>query len=83
MGDWHSRPVAQVIKELDSRPQGLSEREAAQRLERRGPNQLDSPAGPGMLVRILGQLRDPMILVLLAAALLSLAASGGRTGWTG
>lgn len=78
MGDWHSRPVAQVIKELDSRPQGLSEREAAQRLERRGPNQLDSPAGPGMLVRILGQLRDPMILVLLAAALLSLAASGGE-----
>ena len=78
MGDWHSRPAGQVMKELDSGPQGLTNREAAHRLEKTGPNQLAQPAPPSLLVRILGQLKDPMILVLLTAAALSLAASGGE-----
>ncbi|MCI8423855.1 MAG: cation-translocating P-type ATPase [Lawsonibacter sp.] len=78
MGDWHSRPVSQIMKELDSRAGGLSSREAAARLERYGPNQLEAPPRPSLLLRVLGQLKDPMILVLLAAAGLSLAASGGE-----
>ncbi len=78
MGDWHSRPGPQVMKELGGNRQGLSEREAAQRLEKYGPNELAQPEPPGLLPRILGQLKDPMILVLLAAAGLSLAASGGE-----
>ena len=78
MGDWHSRPAAQIMEELHTGPQGLSEREGARRLGREGPNLLDSPPGPGLLSRALGQLKDPMILVLLAAAGLSLAASGGE-----
>ncbi|MGE4275875.1 MAG: cation-transporting P-type ATPase, partial [Lawsonibacter sp.] len=63
MGEWHSRPVSRILKELDSRPGGLSDREAAQRLEKVGPNELEPPKRPSMLVRILGQLKDPMILV--------------------
>ncbi len=78
MSDWHSLRLSQVMKELDSRPGGLSEREAAQRLARYGPNRLPQPEPPGLLLRVLGQLKDPMILVLLAAAGLSLAASGGE-----
>ena len=78
MSDWHSRPLDQVMKELDSRPSGLTERESAQRLERLGPNQLEPPRKPSVLARVLGQLKDPMILVLLGAAALSLAASGGE-----
>ena len=78
MSDWHSRPLEQVRKELDSRPSGLTERESAQRLERLGPNQLEPPRKPSVLARVLGQLKDPMILVLLGAAALSLAASGGE-----
>ena len=78
MGDWHSRRLAQVMKELGSRSQGLTEREAAQRLEKYGPNLLAQPEPPSLLIRILGQLKDPMILVLLAAAALSLLASGGE-----
>ena len=68
MSDWHSRPLEQVMKELDSRPSGLTERESAQRLERLGPNQLEPPRKPSVLARVLGQLKDPMILVLLGAA---------------
>ena len=78
MGDWHSRSAAQVMNEVNSRSQGLTEREAAQRLGTYGPNQLAQPQPPSLLIRILGQLKDPMILVLLAAAGLSLAASGGE-----
>ena len=78
MADWHSRSVSQIMKELEARPQGLTGREAAGRLERHGPNQLAQPDPPSLLARVLGQLKDPMILVLLAAAGLSLAASGGR-----
>ncbi len=78
MGDWHSRRLAQAMEELDSRPQGLTEREAARRLEAHGPNQLAQPQPPGLLLRILGQLKDPMILVLLAAAGLSLLVSRGE-----
>ena len=78
MSDWHSRPLEQVMKELDSRPSGLTERESAQRLERLGPNQLEPPRKPSVLARVLGQLKDPMILVLLGAAALSRAASGGE-----
>ena len=78
MSSWHSRPVAQLLQELDARTGGLSPRQAEERLERFGPNELDPPRREGMLRRVLEQLRDPMILVLLGAAGLSLAASRGR-----
>ena len=78
MGQWHSRPAAQIMKELDSGPGGLTEKEARRRLERLGPNELAPPQAPSLLARIWGQLKDPMILVLLGAAGLSLAASGGE-----
>ena len=78
MADWHSRRLSQVMEEVGGRSQGLTEREAAQRLEKYGPNQLAQPQPPSLLLRILAQLKDPMILVLLAAAALSLLASGGE-----
>ena len=78
MEQWHSRPAAQIMKELDSGPGGLTEKEARRRLERLGPNELAPPQAPSLLARIWGQLKDPMILVLLGAAGLSLAASGGE-----
>ena len=78
MGEWHSRPSAEIMKELNTSPRGLTEGEAAARLGRLGPNRLQEPEPPSLLRRLWGQLKDPMILVLLAAAALSLGASGGR-----
>lgn len=78
MDDWYSRPAWQIMKELESSPEGLSQREAARRLEREGPNELLAPDRPSLLRRVLGQLKDPMIVVLLAAAAISLAASRGE-----
>ena len=78
MDDWYSRPASHIMKELESSWEGLTERAAKSRLEDLGPNELAAPEGPGLLRRVLGQLKDPMILVLLGAAGLSLAASGGQ-----
>ncbi|MBQ8851002.1 MAG: HAD-IC family P-type ATPase, partial [Oscillibacter sp.] len=78
MGSWHARPVDALFEELEATPGGLTERQAAQRLSRYGPNELSPPKRPSLLRRIFEQMKDPMILVLLGAAGLSLAASGGH-----
>ena len=78
MSSWHSKPLPRLLEELDARPGGLSQHQAEERLRRTGPNELEPPPQAGLLGRLLEQMRDPMILVLLGAAGLSLAASGHR-----
>ena len=57
-----------VLKEVQSTKQGLTADEAQKRLAANGPNKLDEPPGQTLLQRFLAQFKDPMILVLLAAA---------------
>ena len=78
MSNWHSRPVEALFSELESSSAGLNERQAVQRLQKVGPNELRPPKRANLLSRILAQMKDPMILVLLGAAGLSLLASGGE-----
>ena len=79
MANWHGQSAAQVLTELESsRERGLSRGEAEARLTRYGPNRLEQTRKKSLPLRLLGQLKDPMILVLLGAAALSLAASGGE-----
>jgi len=52
---------------------GLSEAEASALRERHGPNRVAGRRPPSVARRLLRQLRDPLILVLLAAAALTLA----------
>ena len=79
MSAWHSKTAAQVLDQLDtSRDRGLAGAEAEERLGRYGPNVLEERKRPGLVVRFLAQLKDPMILVLLGAAGLSLWAGGGE-----
>ena len=79
MANWHGQSAAQVLTELESsRERGLSREEAEARLTRYGPNRLEQTRKKSLPLRLLGQLKDPMILVLLAAAGLSLWAGGGE-----
>ena len=79
MSAWYAKTEQAVLEELEtSRRTGLSSQEADKRLARYGPNQLAGKAREGLLSRFLGQMKDPMILVLLGAAVLSLLASGGE-----
>ncbi len=78
MTECHSKPASQVLADLDSGAGGLTSVQAAARLERYGPNRLKEGERPGLAARLLAQLKDPMILVLLGAAGLSLLSSGGE-----
>ena len=74
-----SRPIPELLNALDAdRVNGLSPAQAEEKLRRYGPNQLAGKKKTSLALRFFAQLRDPMILVLLAAAALSLAASGGE-----
>ena len=75
----HSAGLRQVLEGLETHPdRGLTEAEAEKRLKQYGPNRLETAKPPGLLRRCLAQLKDPMVLVLLAAAALSWFAGGGR-----
>ncbi|MGN6680907.1 MAG: cation-transporting P-type ATPase [Streptosporangiaceae bacterium] len=58
---------------LRSAERGLSSAEAESRLRRNGPNELPRTRRSPLLSLIVGQLGDPLILVLLVAAVLTLA----------
>ena len=77
MNSWHDKTPGYIFAELEtSRKSGLSDAQARERFARFGPNTLEQHKRDGLLRRLLSQLKDPMILVLLAAAALSLLASG-------
>jgi P-type Ca2+ transporter type 2C len=54
-------------------PRGLTSTEVAERLEIHGRNQLPEPKPRTLTSRILAQLRDPLVLVLLAAMAVTVA----------
>ena len=60
-----------VLKELKSDVNGLTAAEAAERLKTYGSNRLDEPPKPTLLQKMLEQFKNPMILVLIAAAAVS------------
>ena len=60
-----------VLAELGSSKEGLTSSEATERLERDGKNKLAAAKGKSIIRRFLEQLADPMIIILLVAALIS------------
>ena len=60
-----------VLKEVESSASGLTAEEAAKRLEKVGQNKLDEPPKPTLLARFIEQFKNPMIIVLIAAAVIS------------
>jgi Ca2+-transporting ATPase len=72
-GDWHAQSIAQTLEGVGASAAGLSDEEAAVRLERFGENRL-IPARPVPLLRILrDQLAGVVVLLLLVAAAISVA----------
>ena len=69
-----SQTAAEVVEELDSNPtQGLSEPQARQRLERYGYNELQEAKKDSLLKRFFLQFTDPLIIILIIAAVVSIA----------
>lgn len=61
----------EVLKEQNSSEQGLSTGEAQQRLSKFGKNELEKGKKTSLLKRFLGELADPMIIILIVAAAIS------------
>ncbi len=68
---WHQQTPEEVVEELGASLRGFSPAEAEARLRQYGPNQLTEKARPGPLRIFFDQFRDFMILVLIAAAVIS------------
>jgi P-type Ca2+ transporter type 2C len=68
---WHQLAVEAVLDALDSTPQGLGAEEARRRLLTEGPNELREGKRRTPLRMFADQFSDFMILVLLAAAVIS------------
>jgi Ca2+-transporting ATPase len=69
--DWHTLDAEEVLARLDCTDAGLTMAVARQRLRMHGPNSLPGQQHRSLLFMLLGQFTDFMILVLLAAALIS------------
>ena len=76
---WFTKTPAETLSELETdQVKGLTSAQAEERLAKYGPNALEGGKKDSLIVRFLKQMKDPMIIVLLAAAVLSLIASGGH-----
>src|SRR4051794_15099547 len=70
---WHSLTAEGAVHELDVRPEnGLTSEDAAQRLQRYGPNRFTVAKSEPRWHAFLRQYRDPMQIVLLGAGIISI-----------
>ncbi|MDQ2052424.1 cation-transporting P-type ATPase [Natronolimnohabitans sp. A-GB9] len=66
--DWHSQPLEDVYADLETDERGLDSDEAAKRLERTGPNEVEAEEGTSPLRIFLEQYTSVLIWVLIVAA---------------
>ncbi|NLY77105.1 MAG: calcium-transporting P-type ATPase, PMR1-type [Tissierellia bacterium] len=70
--EWFQKSKEDLIPELNTDlEKGLSENEAKQRLEKYGPNELKEEVKQSMLSKVIAQFKDFLILILIAASMVS------------
>ncbi len=68
---WHQKTVEELFGELNSSQEGISSEEAEKRLREYGPNELKEKKKRTIFMMLLDQFKDFMILILIAAAVIS------------
>ncbi len=68
---FYCENAEEVMNQVNSSENGLTETEALKRLEENGKNRLEAAKGKSLFRRFMEQLADPMIIILLAAAAVS------------
>ena len=68
---YYCEETETTLNELSTTAEGLRAEEAARRLEANGKNRLADAPGKSLIRRFLEQMADPMIIILLVAALIS------------
>ncbi len=70
--EWYKKTKEEIISHLSTNVEkGISSEEAQKRLEKYGPNALKEEAKQTMLSKIIAQFNDFLILILIAAAVIS------------
>ena len=69
--NWHNLESDDVLKNVDSSINGLSDEEATVRLNKYGKNILPKKAGDGFLKIMFRQFLDPIVLLLVVAVIFS------------
>jgi Ca2+-transporting ATPase len=69
--NWHLLPISEISQLLNTSPSGIDNISAAQRLEEYGKNQITDKKKKSVFQMLLHQLTDFMILILIAAAIIS------------
>ena len=64
----YTQTTEEVLESLNASSDGLTSEEAGKRLENFGLNKLKEGEKPSLLQRFLEQLKDPMLIILMAAA---------------
>ncbi len=72
MDEYYQLDSKEVLKKLETSIEGLSHEEAEKRLKQYGLNQLEEKKGVSPFHIFLKQFKDPVIMILLAAILISL-----------
>ena len=71
MAEIYEKDLSELQAELGSRDTGLSEEEAGERLQKYGKNELEKAGKKNIFQKFLDELKDPMLIMLLAAAVVS------------
>ncbi len=69
--DWHQKDIKEVFELLKSSSNGLSSEDAIERRHHYGPNELQEMKKKTLFMMFLEQFKDFMIMVLIAAAVIS------------
>ncbi len=69
---WYSLDVAEILKHLGSRPEGLAGEEVQDRLAQYGPNELKEEKQTSIWPLVAEQFKSTLIIILLAAVVISL-----------
>lgn len=70
--NYYQDPTQDVLKKLDVTQDGLTERQAEDRLQKYGKNELAGEKGTTILQKFINQFKDLMIIILLIATVISL-----------
>ena len=65
------KSIKEVLEEVKTNENGLTSSDAEKRLEENGKNKLKEPKKDGVIKKFIKSLMDPMIIMLLGAAIIS------------
>ena len=79
MSDWYRETVQKVLQNFDTQKNGLAESEIRKRRIKYGSNKLKEKKAKSALAIFLDQFKELMVIILIAAVLISILLHDGRS----